>query len=157
MGGFSDYEQQHYVFGALQIHLHLLLAEWLDYPTALTREVPFDQNHTLTAGCALKVSSDIVSDQCWLLFCTEYQTLSRVVLRWEQEQLASIALRTCTLAIRDDKQTTPQPLLFTANTLYLARTPFDNDSIPYRVYWCDRSLSRVRSRPLRELLGLFAP
>jgi hypothetical protein len=29
LGGFSDYELQNYNFAALQIHLHLLIEEWI--------------------------------------------------------------------------------------------------------------------------------
>ncbi len=44
----------------------------------LTRELIFNKKHTLTAGKAIKITKDIINDECWLLFCTEYQTITRM-------------------------------------------------------------------------------
>ena len=157
VGGFEDYEQQHYNFSALQVHLHLLLEEWLDYPPHLTREVPFAQKHTITSGKALKVSSDIINDQCWLLFCTDYQTVSKVYLEFGQHhdelyQLQTVQMQTRTLGIRDEKQGRILPIHYSSNSLYLLHVPEAHpeakQQIPYRIYWCGRDMEAIRSRPL---------
>lgn len=107
MGGFSDYEQENYNFSALQIHLHLLIEEWIEYPLKLTREIPFSRKVTITAGKGLKITTDISRDEFWLLFCTEYQTITKMNLTFgthdEEYFIEGVELDTKTLRIRDEQ------------------------------------------------------
>ena len=106
LGGFSDYEQENYNFAALQIHLHLLVEEWIDYPLKLTNEIVFTKKHTITSGKGLKITTDISRDEFWLLFCTEYQTITKMDLNFgnhdDEFLIQSIDLDTKTLKIRDE-------------------------------------------------------
>lgn len=62
LGGYEDYELQNYRFGGFQVHLHLLVEEWIEYSPKFTRPVNFKQKYTVTAGRALKVTTDMVND-----------------------------------------------------------------------------------------------
>jgi hypothetical protein len=46
----------------------------------VTREVLLGAKHTITSGKALKITTDISRDEFWLLFCSEYQTISKMDL-----------------------------------------------------------------------------
>lgn len=62
LGGFEDYEHQTYIFGALQIHMHLLVEEFVEYTSKLTKIVNFRQKHIITAGKAVKITHNIISN-----------------------------------------------------------------------------------------------
>jgi uncharacterized protein YcfL len=61
--------------------------------------------------------------------------------------------------IKNDKTGEPDPLFYCHHTLYLLRVPDDerhaDKQIPYRIYWTDKKMLKVRSRPLREFLTVF--
>lgn len=128
IGGFSDYEQQHFIFSGLQMHLHLLLEEWIEYSSRLTREVPLDCKHTITSGKAIKVSTDMISDECWLLFCSEYQTVSKLYMHFGQQNdqqflLQELSISTKKISIRDERTGSIEPINYAENTIYLMKTP----------------------------------
>jgi hypothetical protein len=58
--------------------------EWLEYTSKLTNTITFKQKHTITAGKAVKITTDIISDECWLLFGTEYQCVSKLYIKFGQ-------------------------------------------------------------------------
>jgi hypothetical protein len=164
LGGFSDYEQENYNFAALQVHLHLLVEEWVEYPTKLTREVPFNNKHTITAGKGLKISHDISRDDFWLLFCTEYQTITKMNLTFghhdDEFLIEKMNFDTKVLKIRDESTGLFDPIHYSENTIYLLKALEScleaKQQIPYRIYWCSKSMNKVYSRPLHELLKLFS-
>lgn len=84
----------------------MLIEEWIEYPASVTREVLFGAKHTITAGKALKITTDISRDEFWLLFCTEYQTITKMDLTFgyhdDEFLLERVDLDTKTLKIRDE-------------------------------------------------------
>lgn len=71
----------------------------------MTKEIIFNSKHTITSGKAIKINSDISRDEFWLLFCTEYQTITKLDLNFGQHDdeflLQSLDLESKTLKIRD--------------------------------------------------------
>ena len=117
----------------------------------------------MTSGKGIKISTDISRDEFWLIFCTEYQTITKMDLTFgihdDEFLIQSIDFDTKTLKIRDEPTGQFEPIFYAQNTLYLKRVHEGNlelkQQIPYRLYWCNKSIDRVYSRPLQEILKLF--
>ena len=83
-----------------------MIEEWIEYPLKLTNEILFSKKHTLTSGKGLKITKDISRDEFWLLFCTEYQTITKMDLTFghhdDEFSIESLDFDTKTLKIRDE-------------------------------------------------------
>jgi hypothetical protein len=56
----------------------------------------------------MKVSTDMISDECWMLFCTEYQTVTKMYIKFGHQNdelflIQSLEVNTKKLNIRDER------------------------------------------------------
>ena len=81
----------------------------------------------MTSGKGLKITTDISRDEFWLLFCTEYQTITKMDITFgnhdDEYSIQSIDFDTKALKIRDETTGHFEPIYYSNNTIYLVRVP----------------------------------
>jgi hypothetical protein len=101
-----------------------------------------------------------------MLFCTENQSMVKLAIKFgqnnaEQFEIQDLEISSRRMNIKNEKTGEPDPMFYCHHTLYLLRVPDDerhaDKQIPYRIYWTDKKMLKVRSRPLREFLAIFGP
>lgn len=77
----------------------------------------------------------------------------------EQFEIQDFQISTRRINVKDERTGQAEPIFYSCNTVYLMKAPDEehqpDKQIPYRIYWCDKGLERIRSRPLRDYLTIF--